>query len=102
MLTLDYKPTPRSHTHWQATQCNRTDQSLPKSMPAQLHGGQESTGYNSTYPKGGVSCSKDSFVVNQTLVFQIKFCGKSPALRVAAKRYATFYTRNLNTENEID
>jgi hypothetical protein len=26
-------------------------------------------------------------VVNQTLVFQIKFCGKSPALRVAAKRY---------------
>jgi hypothetical protein len=42
---------------------------------------------NSTYPKGGVPCSKDSFVVNQTLGFQIKFCGKSPALRVAAKRY---------------
>jgi CRISPR/Cas system-associated protein Cas10 (large subunit of type III CRISPR-Cas system) len=41
---------------------------------------------NSTYPKGGVSCSKDSLVVNQTSVFQIKFCGKSPALRVAAKR----------------
>jgi hypothetical protein len=41
---------------------------------------------NITYPKGGVSCSKDSFVVNQTLVFQIKFCGKCPALRVAAKR----------------
>jgi hypothetical protein len=47
--------------------------------------------HNSTYPKGGVSCSKDSFVVNQTLVFQIKFCGKSPALRVAAKRYASCY-----------
>jgi len=44
---------------------------------------------NSTYPKGGVSCSKDSFVVKQTFVFQIKFCGKSPALRVAAKRYAS-------------
>ncbi len=43
---------------------------------------------NSTYPKGGVSCSNDSFVVNQTLVFQIKFCGKSPALRVAANRYS--------------
>jgi hypothetical protein len=42
---------------------------------------------NSTYPKGGVSCSKDSFVVNGSSVFQIKFCGKSPALRVAAKRY---------------
>lgn len=42
---------------------------------------------NSTYPKGGVSCSKDSFVVKGTLVFQIKFCGESPALRVAANRY---------------
>jgi len=41
---------------------------------------------NSTYPKGGVSCSKDSLVDNQTLVFQMKFCSKSPALRVAAKR----------------
>ena len=46
-----------------------------------------SPAHNSTYPKGGVSCSKDSLVVNQTFVFQIKFCGKSPALRVAAKRY---------------
>jgi len=45
------------------------------------------TDYNSTNPKGGVSCSKDSFVVNQTLVFQIMFWGKSPALRVAASRY---------------
>ena len=50
------------------------------------HVRQGSTGGNSTYPYGGVSCSKDSFVVNQTLVFQIKFCGKNPALRVAAKR----------------
>jgi len=46
---------------------------------------------NSTYPKGGVSCSKDRFVVDGTLVFQIKFCGKSPALRVAAKRYGQTY-----------
>jgi hypothetical protein len=52
---------------------------------------------NSTYPKGGVSCSKDSFVVNQTLVFQIKFCGKSPALRVAANRSCHI---NDTTDNE--
>lgn len=45
--------------------------------------------HNSTYPKGGVSCSNDSFMVNGTLGIQIKFCGKSPALRVAAKRYAS-------------
>ena len=49
---------------------------------------EEPPGHNSSYPKGGVSCSKDSFVVNQTLVFQIKFCGKSHALRVAATRWA--------------
>jgi hypothetical protein len=42
---------------------------------------------NSTYPKGRVSCSKDSILVKQTLVFQFKSCGKSPALRVAANRY---------------
>ncbi len=47
---------------------------------------REARRHNSTYPKGGVSCYKDSFVVNGSLVFQIKFCGKSPALRVAAKR----------------
>jgi len=46
------------------------------------------TAYNST-SKGGVSCSKDSLVVNGSLVFQIKFCGKRPAFRVAAKRLLT-------------
>jgi hypothetical protein len=51
-----------------------------------MNDGKRNTTANSTYPKGGVSCSKDSFVVNQKLVFQIKFCGKSTALRVAAKR----------------
>jgi len=41
---------------------------------------------NSTYPKGGFSCSKESFAINLTLVFQIKFCVKNPTLQVAAKR----------------
>ena len=40
----------------------------------------------STYPKDGVSFSKDSFVVNESFVFQSKFCGESPAIRVAANR----------------
>lgn len=30
--------------------------------------------HNSNFSKGGVWCQKDSFVVNGTLVFQIKFC----------------------------
>jgi hypothetical protein len=62
--------------------------------------GQRKTPYNSTYPKGGVSCSKDSFIVNQTLVFQIKFCGKSPALRVAAKRYLQGYDDSANPKRQ--
>jgi hypothetical protein len=41
---------------------------------------------NSTYPKGGVICSKDTFVGTVTFVLLINICGKSPALRVAAKR----------------
>jgi hypothetical protein len=41
---------------------------------------------NSTYPKGGVSRSKDRFVVIEILVLLINICGESPAPRVAAKR----------------
>jgi len=48
---------------------------------------KESRPHNSTYPKGGVLCSKDTFVQAESSVLRIKFCGKSPALRVAAKRY---------------
>ena len=85
----------RSHTHLQATQasppakaCKRV--CLPnRTNDRQIDDRKEQRRHNSTYPKGGVSYSKDSFVVNQTLVFQIKFCGKSPALRVAVKRYGT-------------
>jgi hypothetical protein len=47
--------------------------------------------HNSTYPKGGVSCSKGSFVVAESSVLRMKFSGKSPALRVAANRYAQCY-----------
>jgi hypothetical protein len=44
--------------------------------------------YNSTYKKLAVQCSAETFVVNQTLVFRIKFCGKIRHLLVAAKRYS--------------
>jgi len=46
---------------------------------------------NSTYPKGGVSCFADTFVQAESSVLRMKFCGKSPTLRVAAKRCASFY-----------
>ena len=44
-------------------------------------------GAHSTYPKGGVSCSADSFEVAKSSVLRMKFSGKIPALRVAAKRW---------------
>jgi hypothetical protein len=42
------------------------------------------TAANSTYPKGWVSCSKESFEGNQTLVYQIEFRSKTPVFQVAA------------------
>jgi len=48
------------------------------------------TATNSTYPKGGVLCSKNRFVVTGTFVLLINICGESPALRVAAKRYEKY------------
>jgi hypothetical protein len=39
---------------------------------------KRSTGYNSTYPKGGVSCSADRFVVAESSVLRMKFSGKIP------------------------
>ena len=47
--------------------------------------GKERTA-NSTYPKGGVSCSKDRFLVNETFILLINICSESSALRVAATR----------------
>jgi hypothetical protein len=41
---------------------------------------------NSTYPKGGVSYFADTFVQAESSVLRMNICGKSPALRVAAKR----------------
>ncbi|CAN5763906.1 hypothetical protein BH11BAC7_BH11BAC7_20120 [soil metagenome] len=46
----------------------------------------ETPAANSTYPKGGFSCSADTFVQAESSVLRMKFSGKSPALRVAAKR----------------
>ena len=42
---------------------------------------------NSGLAKVAVQCSADSFVVNQTFVLRINFCGENRHLRQAAKRY---------------
>jgi len=43
---------------------------------------------NSTYPKGWVSYSADTFVQAESSVLRMKFSGKIPALQVAANREA--------------
>jgi hypothetical protein len=86
MLTHDYKPTLRSHTHWQAAQCNRTDQSLPKSMPAQPHGGQESTGYNSGFKKLAVQWLIEHSTSHQHLWWLDSFVLRNRQLPKPAKR----------------
>ncbi len=37
--------------------------------------------HNIGFAKAVVQCSAETFVVNQTLVFQIKFCGENRHLR---------------------
>ena len=56
---------------------------------------ENSAAHNSTYPKGGVSCSKDTFVQAESSVLRMKFSGKSPALRVAANRYVPLTDQNV-------
>ena len=51
------------------------------------------TACNTGLAKVAVQCSADTFVVNQSLVLRINICGKSPALRVAAKRCTQPYKK---------
>jgi hypothetical protein len=55
---------------------------------------------NSTYPKGGVLCSANTFVQAESSVLRMKFCGKNPALRVAAKRCQQVRTKNTHLKIE--
>ena len=47
----------------------------------------KSTGHNSTFAIGGVSCSADSFVVAESSVLRMNICAENPAHRKSAKRY---------------
>jgi hypothetical protein len=88
--SIYFSPTLRCFNFFATAQQPTTDEYLDRTIQEtnrlQHDIDEEARTGNSTYPKGWVSCFKDSFVVHQTLVFQIKFCGKSPALWVAAKR----------------
>jgi hypothetical protein len=54
----------------------------------------KSTGGNMRLASCGVTCLFDTFVVKQTVVHLINFCGKIPHERQAQKRYASFSSFN--------
>ncbi len=45
--------------------------------------------HNSTFAIRGVTCSADSFVVAESSDLRMNFCGKNPAHRKSANRYAS-------------
>ena len=47
---------------------------------------KRTTGYNSTFAIGGVSCSAGSFVVSESSVLRINISGENRHLRQARKR----------------
>jgi hypothetical protein len=47
-----------------------------------------STGYNSTFAIGGISCFADSFVVKESAVPRMNIGAEKPAHRKSAKRQA--------------
>ena len=51
---------------------------------------KKSTGYNSTFAIGGVSCCADSFVVAESFVLRMNISSNNPAHRKSANRYKPF------------
>jgi hypothetical protein len=91
-------PTLHSHTYCQVAPANATTKSwqrvflsnrTTKTTDKQADD-KEARLPNSTYPKGGVSCSKDSFVVAESFVLRINICSKKPAHRKSANRCMPF------------
>jgi hypothetical protein len=56
---------------------------------------ERKTGHNSTFAIGGVSCTRDSFVVRESLYLRINICGENPAHRKSAKRYMQVVSRHV-------
>ena len=54
---------------------------------------------NSTFAIGGVSCSADSLEVAESFLHRINICGKNPAQRKSANRYAQCYDDSATDEH---
>lgn len=57
---------------------------------------------NSRFAKGGISCSTDSFGVNESLVLRINICAKKPARTPSPKPLSVILKRHRkNQQTEI-
>ena len=56
-------------------------------MQLKTNGQTRTAADNTGLAKGGVSFSKDSFVIGENFVLRMNICGKNRQLLVAAKRY---------------
>ena len=98
------KPTLHSHTHCQVAQANTQAKTWQRvclsnrTADRPTDDRKEQRRHNSTYPKGGVSYSADSFVVAESSVLRMKFRSEIPALRVAANRYAQAEERQRHSK----
>jgi len=54
---------------------------------------------NRRLAKVAVQCSADTFVVKESSVLRINFCGENRHLRQAPKRYASCYDDRNQDEN---
>lgn len=68
-----------------ALNVNRFEQSVCKHDTTHLRTDSRASG-NKVLPKAGVSCFYDTFVLNQTFVFQINSSAETPRLRQYPKR----------------
>jgi hypothetical protein len=59
---------------------------------------ERKTSHNNRFAKAGVSYFYDSEVLNSSFVHLMKFSGKNPRLRKAAKRCVLFYGEPLKIE----
>jgi len=63
---------------------------IDTTMDRQTMTDKEGRTHNTGLAKVAVQCSADSFVVNQTSVLRINFCGENHHLRQARKSYVPF------------
>lgn len=87
MLTQDFNPSLRSHTHWQAAQANALTKACQRvrlsnrTTDREKNEQKEALGGNKVLSKWRQKCYYETFVLNSTAVILLKFSANIPPLR---------------------